>query len=108
MYEYKATLLRVIDGDTIHLDVDLGIDIHVHLTIRLAGIDAPEMGTPAGQAAKDWLINRLGSKTVYVDTVKDRKEKYGRYLGWISTDADPRAPYVNQEMVVAGHAVERK
>ena len=101
-YEYtKCKVIRVIDGDTVRVDVDLGCDTHVNLTLRLAGIDAPEMGTPAGVAAKAHLEAVLGSP-VTVRTIKDRREKYGRYLAYIETITGDDVATV---LIESGHAV---
>lgn len=108
------------DGDTLHVEVDLGCDIQVRLTLRLAGINAPEMSTPAGKVAKDWLQIALvaasgqGFNDLVLRTVKDKREKYGRYLAHIWTVGDgvftdwgfaTDVPSLNERMVVAGQAV---
>jgi len=110
MYEYKAMVVKVVDADTVRMSVDMGFDAHLNLTFRLAGINAPEMSTPEGKAATEWLRERLPvGKDVYVRTVKDRREKYGRYLCYIfetrfgSPNEDAA---VNTALVEAGHAVE--
>jgi micrococcal nuclease len=57
MYEYHCEVMRVVDGDTLHLDVDLGCDVHTLMTVRLDGIDAPEMRTaPGGCGAGDEVV----------------------------------------------------
>ena len=102
-YEYtKCKVIRVIDGDTVRVDVDLGCDTHVNLTLRLAGIDAPEMGTPEGVAAKAYLEAVIGSP-VTVRTIKDRREKFGRYLAYIETR--PAGEDIATALIEAGHAV---
>jgi micrococcal nuclease len=102
MYEYHAEILRVVDGDTVHARLDLGIDVRIDLVLRLDGINAPEVPSIEGLAAKAWLIARLAKarNVVTVKTVKDKREKYGRYLAslWDGTN-------INQEMVDAGQAV---
>ena len=112
LYQYRATLLRIIDGDTIHLDIDLGLDTHHRVTIRLAGINTPEVHTLEGQAARDHLCGLIAPTgplmppPLLVHTTKDRREKYGRYLGtlWLAGE-DTTTPSINQRMVDAGHAV---
>lgn len=52
MYEYRCEIVSVVDGDTMHLDVDLGCDAHILMTVRLTGINAPEKG----QAREIWSI----------------------------------------------------
>lgn len=86
MYEYRAHVVNVVDGDTLHLDVDLGCDTHILMTVRLYEVNAPEHGTPEGDAAteyvRNWIHNHGGlDGLVMLDTVKDHREKYGRYLG---------------------------
>lgn len=104
MYEYSARVLRVVDADTVHLDVDLGFDVRRKDSFRLYGLNAPEMNTPEGVAARDWLVARLAgaANVVVVTTVKDRREKYGRYLGvlWLESGES-----INQELLDEGHAV---
>lgn len=82
MYAYTATLLHVVDGDTVWLDVDLGFDVSRRDSFRLLGINAPEMGTSAGVEARQALAALLpsGRRAIDVRTTKDKREKYGRYL----------------------------
>lgn len=110
MYEYAGTIVRVIDGDTVDVTLDLGLDIHVNQRLRLVGVNAPEKNTPEGMAAKAWMEQYLlPGDTVVVKTVKDHKEKYGRYLA--SVRAAPHAWKgtldidIATELVKAGHAV---
>lgn len=110
MYVYRVEVLKVVDGDTVHARVDLGFDVRQDMTLRLAGINAPEMGATAGVAAKEFLqslLAALGGK-LFLQSVKDRREKYGRYLGTLWA-ADPGSPLqqtsLNAQMVEAGHAV---
>lgn len=101
MYEYQATILRVIDGDTVDAKVDLGFDIRFTMKLRLFGINAPEMRTPAGPLAKQHLIELIGTNPVMIQTLKDRKEKYGRYLATIVANG----VNVNLQMVLDNHAI---
>lgn len=85
VYEYGAQVLSVHDGDTLRLDVDLGFRQHyVGMDIRLAGVDAPELGRAdhLGEQARDaldeWVASHPGPYRV--TTTKDRQEKYGRFL----------------------------
>lgn len=102
MYEYQATIDKVIDGDTVHVTIDLGMDCAIKTTIRVSGINAPEMSTEEGKAAKAFALSLLpvGEKVV-LRTIKDKREKYGRYLGVIITS--PGQDFATQ-MVKAGHA----
>jgi len=93
MYEYKATVKRVIDGDSIVLDIDLGFYIAMNETkIRLYGLDTPEMNSDdpllrlQAVLATRYLYDNLpvGSKVI-IKTVLDKREKYGRLLATIFT-----------------------
>lgn len=111
MYEYRATILRIVDGDTVHCSVDLGCDVTVSMAVRLAGINTPEISgatKDAGIAATAHLGTLVA---MYADqrgrlllrTTKDKKEKYGRYLGTLlSLDG---LVNLNQRMLDDGHAV---
>ncbi len=106
MYEYRATVASTYDADTVRLNVDLGFGIWtVKRAFRLAGIDAPELGTPEGLAARDWLRNLIpvGSPVIAI-TQKDQGDKYGRFLASLFL---PEAPLIsiNQKLIDAGHAV---
>ncbi len=112
MYTYKAKLDRVVDGDTIDVNIDLGFDISVHKRVRLAGINAPESRTrnleekKKGLAAKARLIELLDKGSLVVES----KElgKYGRVIGTLHIYPDNlNLPInVNEALVSEGHAVE--
>ena len=112
MYTYKAKLDRVVDGDTIDVNIDLGFDISVHKRVRLAGIDTPESRTrdleekKRGLAAKDRLIEILDKGSLQVES----KEvgKYGRVLGVLHVypESLDLPINVNETLVSEGHAVE--
>lgn len=86
MYEYSAKILRVIDGDTVEAEVDLGFHLKSTMRFRLAGINTPEMNTVEGKKAKSTLLAMIEGKTVTILTLKDKQEKYGRYLAVIMLD----------------------
>lgn len=87
MYEYKATVIKVIDGDTLHLNIDLGFNLNYNnQVIRLARINAPELSTANGYNIKNLLTNLLLKKQVTIKTIKDTKDKYGRYLAEVYLD----------------------
>lgn len=101
MYQYTATVIRVVDGDTVHLDVDLGFDIKRKDSFRLYGINAPERSTEAGKVSKAWLEKMLPVGTsVRVNTFKDKREKYGRFLAtlWLGDKN------LNETLVTEGYA----
>jgi endonuclease YncB( thermonuclease family) len=83
LYHYRGIVRRVIDGDTIVVDLDLGLRVWMHdQVIRFFEVDAPELKTVEGQQAKAWLVEQLpAGAEVLVHTIRDRTEKYGRWLG---------------------------
>lgn len=103
MFEYQAEVIRVVDGDTVWLNVDLGCDTYHRLSIRLYGINCPELHTPEGQVARDFVLNILPpGKQLTLQTVKDKREKYGRYLGVLLVNEIN----LNQKLVELGLAKE--
>lgn len=109
MFEYTATLDRVIDGDTVVLNVDLGFHMKANLTFRLLGINAPEMHGVThdkGQASKDFLVNLL--KDVKKLTISTHaQDKYGRWLAKVSfVNSSGQIVSVNDTLLKEGHAVE--
>ena len=85
MYEYRAFVRKVYDGDTITVDIDLGFDVVLKgQKIRLTKINAPEVRgkqRPEGLKSRDALRQKIGSKWVKIKTQKDKKGKYGLLLG---------------------------
>ena len=111
MFEYYVKkVTKVVDGDTIDVDIDLGFDISFSSRVRLAGIDTPESRTTdkmekaLGLEAKSYLKSQIESaKTVVIKTEKmDSSEKYGRILGWLFLDGSEVS--VNEKMIEDGHA----
>ena len=84
MYEYKATCTRVVDGDTVDLQIDLGFSMTTKQRVRLAHVDTPERGQDGYEQAKSALIDAVQFKTVRVKTTKP--SKYGYYLAEIAVD----------------------
>ena len=98
MYQYKAKVLNVVDGDTIDVSIDLGLQIYSLQRIRLYGIDTPERGQPGFLEAADRLKQLILDKNVTIKTYKT--SKYGQYLGEIEFDGI----HINQMMITEGHA----
>jgi len=88
-YSYNGQVTNVVDGDTLDIKLDLGFQITYSIRCRLAQIDTPEMYSVKknseeyrkGAAAKVRLEELAYGKNVLIHTSKDRKGKYGRYLG---------------------------
>lgn len=104
MYEYSARLVRIVDADTIVLDVDLGMSVWVRgQLIRVLGVDAPEMSTEAGRAAKAWAVAWFAQHCPAGElVVRTRKaDNFGRYLGVIVA---PDGAVLADDLLAAGHA----
>lgn len=90
LYTYRAKVTAVYDGDTLTADIDLGFSVVLRdQTVRLARINAPEMrgaGAEMGVKSRDALRSQVLGKTVVLRTIKDSREKYGRWLGevWVN------------------------
>jgi micrococcal nuclease len=89
MYEYNCKIVRVVDGDTVDVDIDLGFSHWIHNErIRLYGVDTPECRTrddeekAAGLLAKAFVEDALHVGGTYTLTTRE-KGKFGRYLGVI-------------------------
>ncbi|MEX2579912.1 MAG: thermonuclease family protein [Verrucomicrobiales bacterium] len=84
LYEYRARVTDVYDGDTVTVDVDLGFNVWIHAEeIRLLGIDAPDVRgpeRPEGLVSRDALRDLIDGKDVVIRTVKDPEGKDPRYL----------------------------
>jgi micrococcal nuclease len=103
MFEYQAKILTVHDGDTCRADIDLGFGVSLkNQSLRVFGIDTPETSTDAGKLAREHARTLLtGGLIVRVETFKDSKEKYGRYLTKIRL---PDGSDYGSAMIAAGHA----
>ena len=110
-YIYRIRLVhKVVDGDTIDADIDLGFDISLTKRIRLAGIDTPESRTAdayekkLGLQAKEWLKHKLeNAKDIIIKTeLPDSTEKYGRIIGHLYINGEEVS--VNNQMISEGHA----
>jgi micrococcal nuclease len=109
LYYYQAVVRYVYDGDTCTVDVDLGLKTWVMgEKVRLLRINAPELRgveRPAGLLSRDFLREQIDGKEVVIQTIKDDKGKYGRYLAeiWLKGDGDQWIN-INDLMVQQGHA----
>jgi len=113
MYEYRAKVNRVVDGDTVDVDIDLGFGVWLHdERVRIMGIDTPESRTSDevekvfGIAAKNRLKELLGHTAVLRTQVdksgEDAKGKFGRILGDFVA---PDGRMVTEIMIEEGHCV---
>ena len=117
MYRYNAKLDRVVDGDTIDAEIDLGFEITIKKRIRLGGINAPESRTrnlaekKMGLAAKERLKEMLEGSANEFELESTKLGKYGRVIGRIhisklSGKDNITQVCVNDKLVEEGYAVE--
>ena len=113
MYEYRVKVVKVVDGDTVDVDIDLGFGVWLHdERVRIMGIDTPESRTSDkvekvfGLAAKKRLKELLGEDAILKTQVnkdgEDMKGKFGRILGdFVSKDGR----MVTDVLIEEGHCV---
>ena len=111
MFEYRIKqVTKIVDGDTIDVDIDLGFNISYSQRLRLAGIDTSESRTSdkfektLGIESKEYLKYKFkDAKDIVVKTEKpDSSEKYGRILGWVYLDGNTKS--INEQMIEDGYA----
>lgn len=109
-YTYKAKIIRVIDGDTMEVLVDLGMYVKMTITIRLFGIDTPEIRgeeREEGLKVKDYVKSLIEGKEVLIKTHKDSKGKYGRWLAEIIGDfGEGNSPNLTTHLLSLGMGQE--
>jgi micrococcal nuclease len=109
IYRIKQ-ITKVIDGDTIDADIDLGFDISLTKRIRLAGVDTPESRTSDanekkyGLESKEWLKHKVeNAGHILIKTeLPDSTEKYGRIIGHLFVNDQESS--LNDQMIVEGYA----
>ncbi len=117
MYEYRVKILKVIDGDTVDVDIDLGFGVTLtDERVRIMGIDTPESRTRDkvekvfGKAAKKALQDMLGKTSILKTQInrdgEDMKGKFGRILGDFIVDRNGKSISVVNALVEDGHAVD--
>ena len=116
-YNFRVTeIVKVVDGDTIDVIIDLGFDLYKKERVRVAGVDTPEKRTrdleekELGIDATNWLTEQLDSAIDGEDDLVIRTEidggfgKYGRLLGWLYIGEDTES--INERMISEGYAWE--
>jgi len=113
MYEYRCKVVKIVDGDTVDVDIDLGFGVWLKKErIRMFGIDTPESRTrdldekKYGLMAKEFITKLLDDEGgIVLKTRKDAEGKYGRILGelWRTTNFADKS--INQIMIEKHHAV---
>ena len=112
VYLYNAEVVKIVDGDTFKIKIDLGFEVHIGpKSVRLYGVNTPESRTKnleekkLGLAAKEFTdqwIKKANNK-VKIETILDKKEKYGRILARVWNED---GECLNTEIVKAGLARE--
>lgn len=95
MYTYNGIITHVVDGDTMDIQLDLGFKISFNIRVRLAAINCPELSTQEGQQAASF-VRQFENSQVVVNTVKDRKDDYGRYLAYVTVNYNNQLTQLNQ------------
>lgn len=116
-YTYPCRVLRIVDGDTVDIELDLGFDVRMKERVRIAGIDAPETvgpnASPEGTVARDfvikWVEDRVGvGRFVYQSVKYNARDKYGRSLGilaWFPQSGHPER--LDEALITSGLAFPR-
>lgn len=93
MYEYKAVITNVVDGDTFDMDIDLGFNIHIHERVRLLDIDTPEKfgaEKDLGLIVTEYASNQFSQEKVVIRSEKAdvaaNTDSFGRWLVRVSID----------------------
>jgi len=113
LYHYRAKVLEIYDADTIRVELNLGFGLiwrgsdNRGVEIRLFGLNAPEMkgnDKEKGTLSRDKLREQILGKEITIKTIKDKSEKYGRYLGIIIKDDGTN---INDWLISEGLAVKK-
>lgn len=112
MYTYKAKLIRVIDGDTIDAEIDLGFSVYVKQRIRLYGINTPDSRSKDLEIREKGIsskarLNEILTREFIVETILNKRGKFGRILGVVftSNEDDGTLTNINETLVTEGHAL---
>ena len=110
-YKYKAKCVDCYDGDTCTLEINLGFKIKITKSVRLFGINTPELykgdeiSKKKGMEARDFIRTNILNKDVFLYTVKDKTGKYGRLLGIIFIEENNSLININKLMLDTDRAV---
>lgn len=110
-YQYWAQVTRIVDGDTIEMNVAVGFKVAIHERFRLIGVDTPEVYSvkrtseeyKRGKAASDYVKKRIPPGSwVEIKVYAEQREKYGRWLCEVFVDGKS----LNEDLIAKGHAHE--
>lgn len=115
MYEYAGIVVKVVDGDTVDVVVDLGFNIQSKIRVRLKDVDTPEIYRPScdaelehGRKARKFVDDAVYMKRITLVTYKDKKGKYGRYLADIAYTEDGELKLLTEELKKKGFEKKEK
>ena len=112
LYNYRAIIVGIVDGDTVDAKIDFGFGLTQKHRLRLARVNAPEIKSPdeAVRAkaidARNWLISKLADQAVTVTIHKS--DIYGRYIAEIMYDGKDSLRNISDDLLAAGLAVAYK
>jgi endonuclease YncB( thermonuclease family) len=106
-YQYEAIVTRVIDGDTLVVQVDLGFKVWAEKTLRLARINSPELSTPAGVISREYLNKYLLDNKGAINFLSKKLDVYGRSIAEVQVSNNSEG-FLSDLLVLSGNAVYKK
>ena len=98
LFTYKALVERIVDGDTLRVNVDLGFDNWTHQYFRLRELNAPEVGTQSGRRTTDFVKREL-ENVPFIILRSTRSDKYDRYLADVFYQSKEGEKFLNNELL---------
>ena len=103
---YRATLRRVVDGDTLVVALEVSPGVFIEQKLRLRGLDAPEMSTPEGKAAKRFVDAHVANVTNITINISSPDKSYC-YLADVFLATESGEIFLNNHLLENGHAVRK-
>jgi micrococcal nuclease len=104
LWNYNAKVLRVVDGDTYDVEVDLGFYVYHHIRVRLRGVNTPEIfgrnASEEGKKVAEYVKSYIEGKTVLIGTYKTKPTTFGRW----EADVIVEGVSVADHLVALGYA----
>jgi micrococcal nuclease len=105
-YDYRVTVVRVVDGDTVDVDVDAGFYLTLRVRFRILGVDTPERGAAGWAEAtaftREWVLAHPQLRAATVKT-----DSFGRWLADLYAVTPTRNPHLATDLIAAGHGTPR-
>ena len=110
MWNYKAKIVRVVDGDTYDVEVDLGFYIYHVIRVRLRGVDTPEVfgpnATPEGKIASQYVKDLIEGEEVIITTYKSKPTTFGRWEADVQFTNNGELKQLSEYLVEQGFATK--